>query len=130
MSSMPHAGTDTFAWVDWIVAEREREGWTQADLARKAKVTRQTINDYESRRRVNPDEKILSRISIAFGYPDDHLPRIAGLLPQRPDEDEGQKQLDHLYHTLKEQSSKNSAVDFLRHLVELEEKKHGRRKKP
>ncbi len=72
---------DTFAWVEWMIAERQRREWSQADLARKADVTRQTINDYESRRRANPDPRILSRISEVLGFPPEHLPRMAGLLP-------------------------------------------------
>ena len=73
---------DNFAWVDFMVEERERHGWTQADLARRVGVTRQTINDYESRRRANPDEKILVKISRALGYSALHLPRLAGLIPE------------------------------------------------
>lgn len=72
---------DTFAWVDWMIAERERREWTQADLARKAGTTRQTINGYESRRRADPDVEILGNISKALGYSALHLPRLAGLIP-------------------------------------------------
>lgn len=120
---------NNFAWVEWIVDEREKREWSQSDLARKVGVSRQTINDYESRRRVTPDEGILSRISVEFGYPDDYLPRLAGLLPARRNEDEGQKRLDHLYSTLKNKSNKERAVDFLEHLVDSE-KKSGKRKTP
>lgn len=72
---------DTFAWVEWIIEEREKHEWSQADLARKVGVTRQTINDYESRRRTQPDEKILVKISSVFGYPPEYLSRLAGQLP-------------------------------------------------
>ena len=72
---------DSFAWVEWIVEEREKREWSQADLARKVGVTRQTINDYESRRRTSPDEKILVKISQTFGYPPEFLSRLAGQLP-------------------------------------------------
>jgi Predicted transcriptional regulators len=40
-----------FAWVEWIVEEREKREWNQSTLARKVGITRQTVNDYESRRR-------------------------------------------------------------------------------
>jgi transcriptional regulator with XRE-family HTH domain len=79
--------TDNFAWVDWIISEREKRVWSQADLARKADIKRQTINGYEGRRRTNPDEKVLVKISQAFGYHPEHLPRMAGLLPPEPDKD-------------------------------------------
>lgn len=72
---------DSFAWVEWIIEEREKREWSQSDLARRVGVTRQTINDYESRRRTNPDEKILVKISQTFGYPPEYLSRLAGQLP-------------------------------------------------
>ena len=55
--------------------------WSQSELARRAGVTRQTINDYESMRRLEPDQKILVKISQALGFPPDHLPRLVGNLP-------------------------------------------------
>ena len=79
---------DKWAWVEWMVAEREKREWSQSDLARKADITRQTVNDYESRRRANPDEQILMRISTALGYPPVYLPRLAGIYPAEPNIDE------------------------------------------
>jgi len=87
--------TDNFAWVDWLRAEREKREWSQSDLARKVGITRQTVNDYESRRRTNPDEKILVRISVVLGYPPEHLPRLAGLLPPAIHIDEDMEQIMH-----------------------------------
>jgi transcriptional regulator with XRE-family HTH domain len=71
-----------------MIEEREKKGWNQADLARKAKLTRTTISDYEKRIRPNPDIRALTRISEALGYPGDMLPRVAGLLPDEPDYDQ------------------------------------------
>jgi transcriptional regulator with XRE-family HTH domain len=81
MSAMANTKKDTFAWVEWIIAEREKQGLTQSELARKSGLTRQTINDYESRRRPNPDSKVLVKLSVGLGYPADHLQRIVGILP-------------------------------------------------
>jgi transcriptional regulator with XRE-family HTH domain len=78
---MDKTTTDEFGWADFIVEEREKHGWSQADLARKVGSTRQTIHNYESRRRADLDIEILSRISKAFGYGSLHLPRMAGLVP-------------------------------------------------
>lgn len=78
---------DKFNWVEWMIEKREAKGWSQSDLAEKVGTTRQTINDYERRRRKNPDEAILSKISEVFGEADDYLPRLAGLLPAKPDDD-------------------------------------------
>lgn len=119
---------DFFAWVEWIISERIKKGWSQSELARKAKTTRQTINDYESHRRVEPDPEILGRISLALGYPADHLVRIARVLPPIPQTDETLYRINHLYHTLREDANKAKALEFLEFLQQQEEKDHAKRK--
>lgn len=88
MSAAMNKMTQEFTWADWIVAEREKRGWSQAELARRAGTTRQTINGYESRRRTDPDESILVNISKALGYGVLHLPRLAGLIPPETETDQ------------------------------------------
>lgn len=78
---------EPFAWVDWMIAERQKQGMTQADLARKTGLTRTTISDYEKRIRPNPAMDSLVRISVALGFSPDYLPRLAGELPTDPDSD-------------------------------------------
>ena len=85
--------TDKFYWVDWMIAEREKREMTQADLARASGLTRSAISDYENRQRANPDIKALASVSIALGYPAEHLKRMAGLLPQEQDIDDEVEQL-------------------------------------
>lgn len=105
---------------------------SQADLARKTGLTRATISDYENRKRVNPETGALSSISIALGFPDDYLPRLAGQLPSsenRPD-DETLNRIDHLYNTLKDPSNKARALEYTEFLIQLEEKNARRRSKP
>lgn len=92
---MDKTEADIFAWVDWIIAEREKREWSQADLARKAGIKRQTINGYESHRRTKPDEQVLVKISEAFGYHPEFLPRMAGLLPSEPNRDEWAEKTAH-----------------------------------
>lgn len=88
-ATMDKTTTDEFAWADWIIEEREKHNWSRGDLARKIGSTRQTIDNYENRRRADPDLEILSRISKAFGYSALHLPRLAGLVPDdiKPDQE-------------------------------------------
>lgn len=125
MSAMPDVkNKDTFAWVEWIIGEREKREWSQSDLARKVGVTRQTINDYESRRRTNPDEKILVKISQAFGYPPEHLPRLAGQLPPAVDISEEISQIIHEVEKLSRQDQ-SEVLAFIRMLNNL----RGKRKK-
>ena len=121
---------DQFEWVEWIVAERTKQGWSQSELARRAKTTRQTINDYEGRRRIEPDPEILGRISIALEYPAEHLVRVAKILPPEPNQDETLSRISHLYHTLKDKASKTRALEFLEFLSQQEEKNDRKGKGP
>jgi transcriptional regulator with XRE-family HTH domain len=84
MSAIMNTSSETFAWVDWMVAEREKQGMNQADLARKAGLTRTTISDYEKRIRPNPSVKALGQISEALGYPSNYLPQLAKLIKADP----------------------------------------------
>lgn len=95
MSVIVNIMSEPFAWVDWMIAERQKNGWSQADLARKSHLTRTTISDYEKRIRPNPDIRALTQISEALGYPGDALPRVAGLLPDEPDYDEWVEKTAH-----------------------------------
>jgi transcriptional regulator with XRE-family HTH domain len=81
MQELMDTKNDQFAWVDWMVAEREKQGLTQADLSRITGLTRTTISDYEKRIRPNPSIDALMKISEGLGYPAEHLPRIAKIIP-------------------------------------------------
>lgn len=84
---------DSFAWVDWMVGEREKLGMTQADLAHEAGLTRTTISDYEKRQRANPDIRALVKISVALKHSPLRLPREAGLIPPENEIDKDIEQI-------------------------------------
>src|SRR5215211_2482273 len=95
MSAIMDTSSEPFAWVDWMIAEREKQGISQAQLAKKASLTRTTISDYEKRIRPYPNVGALSRISEALGYPPNHLPKIAGLIEAEPEYDEWVEKTSH-----------------------------------
>ena len=80
---MPVKTAPTVDWTKWIANERKRQGWSQAELARRADTTRATINDYERGRRSDPDPTTLASISLALGFDAEHLPVLAGQWPDR-----------------------------------------------
>ncbi len=100
MSAIMDTDKDKFQWVEWMVKERKKKGWSQADLSRAAGVTRTTISDYEKRIRTKPDIEILWRISVALDYPDDYLPRMAGLLPPQKGADPWAETMTNLFSQL------------------------------
>lgn len=79
---MDRAEKDKLEWIEWIIRERKKRGWSQQLLADKVGTTKQTINDYEQYRRVkSPDEGILAQISVIFGEADDYLVRLGKFMP-------------------------------------------------
>lgn len=113
--------TDNFFWADWITEQREKKGWSQSQLAREAEMNRQVVNDYENRRRTNPDTEYLAKISVALGYPPEHLPRLAKKLPPLPEEEEDQELFNHLYQSLKTAAARKQAIEYMKFLAVQEE---------
>jgi transcriptional regulator with XRE-family HTH domain len=64
---------------DWLSAEMNRKGWSQAQLARESKVSRQTISYWFSGKSKQPDEFSLEKIAHALGVPIEDAYRAAGL---------------------------------------------------
>jgi transcriptional regulator with XRE-family HTH domain len=78
-----------------MIGERERQGMSQADLARKSGLTRTTISDYEKRIRARPAVEALVAIATALGYPADHLVRMARQIPAEPEYDPWVEKTSH-----------------------------------
>lgn len=114
--------SDNWYWVEWLIAERQGKGWTQAELGRRAGTTRQTVNDYESRRRPKPDETILMNISKALDYPPVYLPRLAGLYPAAPNLDEDDEKIVYETQDLTH-LEKEEVLAFIRMKKNLRKKK-------
>ena len=64
----------------WLIKERERNGWSQSDLARAAQLERQVIHKTEHGM-TRPRLTTFLALSKALGYSPLFLLRKAGLLP-------------------------------------------------
>jgi transcriptional regulator with XRE-family HTH domain len=122
MLAIMNTDKDQFAWVEWLIKEREEQGLSQADLARKTGLTRTTISDYERRQRANPDIEALWKISTALGYPDDFLPRLAGLLPPAEGVDKNAVRIAHESRDLSQQD-KEELLAFIHMKKNLRKRK-------
>ncbi len=69
---------------DWIIAELDRRGWKQIDLAKAAHLDRAVISNLVNGRR-GPGEDTCTAIAHALGYPPLVVFRAAGLLPPDPE---------------------------------------------
>jgi transcriptional regulator with XRE-family HTH domain len=75
----PHVALALKATGSAIRRNRERCGWTQAQLAKRTNVTVSTVSLLESGKR-GPSIELLARLAGLFGV------GIAGLLPGGPDD--------------------------------------------
>lgn len=70
----------TISFQEWLNEQLRLEGWTQADLARIAKVDGGVISRLLTGER-SPKPETLVSIAKAFRLPPEQLFRIAGVLP-------------------------------------------------
>src|SRR4051794_15645563 len=61
----------------WVKAERERRGWSQSELARRAGLTPQAVGQLERSRRRHPYTETEEGLAQAFGMTSDELYRAA-----------------------------------------------------
>jgi len=98
---------------DWLIAEMNKRGWSQADLAREAGLNRQVISTYVNRQREKPDSNVLIAIARAFNLPPEIVFRRAGLLPPKPPDTEYGEELLYLLSQLSPQEQAE-ILDYIR----------------
>lgn len=76
-------GMNNKPFSEWLRKILQEKGWTEADLARKSGIIRQTINNYTNGRINKPDEDVLQAIAHALRLPPEEVFREAGLLPPK-----------------------------------------------
>ena len=113
----------------WLLNELEIREWSQADLARRAGVSRAAISDILSGKR-NLGRDLAISIAEVLKLPLEDVFRAAGILPPEPAQDNTLYKINHLYHTLKEPSNKTRALEFLEFLSQQEEKNDRKGKGP
>lgn len=118
---------DTFKL--WLIDIMKMKGWNQSELARRAGLSPAAITDVLKGRR-NAGTDFCDGIAAAVKFPPAEVYRIAGLLPPEPDKDDRLYKIQTLYHTLKDETNKERALDFLEFLSGLEEKNDRSGKRP
>jgi transcriptional regulator with XRE-family HTH domain len=114
---------DNWEWAHWIIEKREDRGWSQADLARKARVSRSTVSDYELLQRVHPDERTLTKIAIALGYSPETLLRVAKIIPTELVTDPLIDLITNLATQLSTEDDKNDVAEYIRLRLSMAEKR-------
>lgn len=106
---------------NWLQQEMKKRGWSQADLAREAGLSRGAVGNVLRQER-EPGKGFLIGIAQALRLPPEEVFRIAGILPDTNEDDSYAKEAAHLVGLLPEEK-KQIAVDYIRFLLEMEEKK-------
>ncbi len=65
----------------WLAAQLQRKGWTQADLAREAGLSRQAISYYMSKKSKYPGAEPLAAVCKALGVPYEQALQALGHIP-------------------------------------------------
>ncbi len=107
---------NNLSFSEWLNKELIERDMSQADLARKSKLTTGAISNFMNELR-KPSPEALSAIAKALGYPTEEIFRKAGILPPTPDKDYLTEEAEFLLSQLTEPQRKQ-AVKFIRFLAE------------
>lgn len=106
---------------DWILNELSTRDWSQADLARRAGVSRAAISDVISGKR-NIGKDLAQSIAEAFKLPLEDVYRAAGLLPPEPIETKLSRQITHLTTQLPPEEQQD-ILEFVKLRLRLSEER-------
>jgi len=75
------------AFTNWLIEEMNKRGWSQAELARRAGISRGAVANLINGQR-KPGPETCEGIARAFRYPADKVFQLAGLLPESGDNED------------------------------------------
>lgn len=111
----------TISFSEWLLVVLEERDWSQAKLARVAKISPASISDIISgRRKVGKD--LATAIAEALKLPTEQVFRAAGILPPNKKVDEDIEQIVHEVEQLSKQDQAE-VLAFIRMLNNLRGKK-------
>lgn len=86
-------------FAKWINSFIQNKGWTQAELARRANLSKASISDISSGK-INPGYEICMKLAKAMSIPPQEVLRKANLLPNVSVSEEDQENLVFLFDKL------------------------------
>ena len=86
----------------WLIKERTNRKMSQAELARRAGITRGAISNYEANKVKSPDPEVLRAIAKALVVPEILVFQKAGLLSPKPKTNLEYEEAVHLLNQLTE----------------------------
>ena len=86
-------------FVNWTNKVLQKNGWSQAELARRAGLSKATISDISSGK-IKPGYEVCIRLAKALLLPPQEVLRLAGLLPKIDLDQEEYEKLVFVYDNL------------------------------
>ena len=102
----------------WIESELQKRGWQVSELARRADTYPATIARIINRER-KPGPDVCQGIARAFGMPSEDVFRIAGLLPQLPDEDATLKHITTRLRGMMQNRQGQAVIPYIENIVDM-----------
>ena len=111
---------------DWLLREMSKREWSQADLARAAKLNRAVINKLLNGQST-PRPTTLESIARAFKIPVEGIFRIAGLLPELTEPEGFLEEAIHHIKQIQSPRRRATALTLIKALIsdETEEEEKG-----
>lgn len=119
---------DKIAFVDWLLEEMNKQGLSQAALAKKAHVSRAAISNLINGAR-GAGRDLLVSIARGLGLPPETVFRAAGLFPASPDIDEDYENLKYMFEQMS-QKEKEEFLAYGRLKLDLKAKQQGETREP
>lgn len=101
---------------EWLIEEMSKRGMSQADLARRTKLTTGGISNLVNQVR-KPSPEALSAIAKAFDMQPEEVFRKAGLLPEKPPSDKLTDEAEFLLAQMPAHK-RAQAINFIRYLAQ------------
>jgi transcriptional regulator with XRE-family HTH domain len=114
---------DNYSLPTYLIEILNTKGWSQAELARRAKVSKAMVSDVISGKE-RPGYKFCKGIASAIDRPVDEVLRAATLKPVMPESDELTERGKNYLEGFRNPEIKKRAVEYLEFLS-LQDKKEG-----
>jgi transcriptional regulator with XRE-family HTH domain len=111
---------------DWLVREMSKRGWSQSDLARASDLNRAVINKLLNGQTL-PRPSTLEAIARAFKVPVEQVFRVAGLLPEVPENDGYLEEVIHHIRQIQDPQRKATLLLLIKALYSEEEQDRKRK---
>ncbi len=105
---------ESSTFTQWLLEEMKAREWSQAELARKSKVSESHLSHVLSGRR-RPKIEFCNRVARAFDLPSEVVARKAGLLPPAKEKlDSLDKEWQHIMDQAQGQSERRQLIELAR----------------